>query len=283
MRDADLRTNPDAVVGAHPPTIGLHRVNGTTLYAEVRGSGPVVLLIPGGAEDAEGWRAVAERLPGRTVVTYDRRGTLRSGREDWPGRGSAQHADDAAELTRELGLGDVVVFGGSSAGVIAVQLAIRHPTLVRRALVYEPGYLRATQPAMDLRSLVLAAAAAHLRTHPGDWAGAYRALARAVGPTAGSVTAPSDRDWYGQREELNAEAMVRDDIPILTAEGVDEALLAATPVDLRFSYGSETNAIFRDIAVRLAAVRGEVPEVIDGVGHAIYLHPDAAAAYLGQR
>ncbi|HSW43567.1 MAG TPA: hypothetical protein VLM76_13760 [Patescibacteria group bacterium] len=64
---------------------------------------------------------------------------------------------------------------------------------------------------------------------------------------------------------------------------VDEASLAATPVDLRFSYGSETNAIFRDIAVRLAAVRGDVPEVVDGVGHAIYLHPDAAAAYLGQR
>lgn len=283
MRDDELRTNPDAIAAAPAPAIGLHRVNGTTLYAEVRGSGPAVLLIPGGAEDAEGWRAVAERLPDRTVVTYDRRGTLRSGREDWPGLRSAQHADDAAALVRELGLGDALVFGGSSAGVIAVQLAIRHPTLVRRALVYEPGYLRIAQRAADLRSLALGAIEAHLRIHPGDWVGAYRAFTRAVGSTAGSVTLPSDRDWHGHREELNAEAMVRDDIPILTAEGVDEASLAATPVDVRLSYGSETNAIFRDIAVRLAAVRGGVPEVIDGVGHAIYLHPDAAATYLGQR
>lgn len=282
MRDEELRTNPDAMAGAPPPTIGFHRVNGTTLYAEVRGSGPAVLLIPGGAEDAEGWRAVAERLSDRTVVTYDRRGTLRSGRDDWPGRGSVQHADDAGALIRELGLREVVVFGSSSAGVIAVQLALRHPPLVRRALVYEPGYLGASHQGANVRSLVLGAVEAQLRIRPGDLVGAYRAFARVVGSTVGSLTPPSDQNWYRQREELNAEVMVRDDIPILTAEAVDEGLLASTPVDMRFSFGSQTNAIFRDIAVRLAAVRGGVAEVIDGVGHAIYVHPDVAAAYLGR-
>jgi pimeloyl-ACP methyl ester carboxylesterase len=280
MRDDDLGTNPDAVAGAPEPTIGRHRVSGTTLYAEVRGDGPAVILIPGGAEDAEGWRAVAERLPGRTVVTYDRRGTLRSGRQDWPGRGSTQHADDAAALLRALGLGDVVVFGGSSAGVIAVQLAIRHPSLVRREFVHEPGYLRAVEPMGDLRSLVLAATEANLRSHPGDWAGAYRAFAQAAGPAAASLAAPGGRDWYGRREELNAEAMIRDDIPVLTAEAVDEASLASTSVNMRFSYGSETSAGFRDIAVRIAAMRRGVADVIPGVGHAIYLHADAAAGYL---
>ena len=280
MPDEELRTNPDALAGAPDPAIGLHRINGTTLYAEVRGEGPAVLLIPGGAEDAEGWRAVAERMPGRTVVTYDRRGTLRSGREHWPGLGSSQHADDAAALIRELDLVDVVVFGGSSAGVIAVQLAIRHPALLRRALVYEPGFLGTTAEGAHLRSLVLAATAAHLRNHPGDWVGAYRAFARTVGATPGSLTAPSDRDWFGRREELNAEAMVRDDIPLLTAEVVDEASLASTPVDVRFAYGSETSAVFRDVAVHLAALRGGGPDVIPGVGHALYLWADAAAAYL---
>ena len=34
--------------------------------------------------------------------------------------------------------------------------------------------------------------------------------------------------------------------------------------------------------VRLAAARGSAPDVIDGVGHAIYLDPDLAAAYIGQ-
>jgi hypothetical protein len=163
-------------------------------------------------------------------------------------------------------------------------MAIRHPTLVQRALVYEPGYLLASQEAEDLRSRTLAAMDAHLRSHPDDWIGAYQAFARAAS-TAGSdtysaLTPPPGQDWYGQREELNAEPIVRDDIPILTAEAVDETSLASTPVEVRFSYGSESGSLFRDIAVRLAALRGEVPDMIASVGHAIYLHPEAAAAYL---
>jgi len=122
MADAELLPVPDALPDAPPGVAGLHHVNGTTLHAEVRGAGPAILLVPGGTEDAEGWRPAAERLTGHTVVTYDRRGTLCSGSEDWPGRGSAQHVDDAAGLLLELGLSDVVVFGGSSAGIIATAL-----------------------------------------------------------------------------------------------------------------------------------------------------------------
>jgi hypothetical protein len=119
-----------------------------------------------------------------------------------------------------------------------------------------------------------------LGTHPGDWVGAYRAFAGAVSPSGGSLTPPPGQEWYASREELNAEPVVRDDIPILTTETVDEAGLASTPVEVRFSHGTQTGAVFRDIATRLAAVRGDVPDVIEGAGHALYLHPDAAAAYL---
>jgi pimeloyl-ACP methyl ester carboxylesterase len=144
VAEPDLRTNPDALPDAEPPRIGCYPVNGTRLYAEVRGSGPAVLLIHAGAEDAEGWRPIAERLTGFTVVTYDRRGTLRSGRDDWPGGGSAQHAGDAAGLLEALGLDDAQVLGYSSSGNIALQVALHHAELVRRALVYEPGSSTAT-------------------------------------------------------------------------------------------------------------------------------------------
>jgi pimeloyl-ACP methyl ester carboxylesterase len=285
MRDEGLRTNPDSVDGASPPMMGLHHVNGTTLYAEVRSSGPAVLLIPGGAEDAEGWRAIAERLPGHTVVTYDRRGTLRSGREEWPGRGSAQHADDAAALLTRLGLRDVVVFGGSSAGIIAIQVALRHPGIVRRVLVFEPGYLRCVPSGERLQRVAVAAIETHLAQHPTDWRGAYgaldAALSHALEPDPGSLLAPRvGRGWYAERELANAEAFVRDDALILTAESIDAAAVMSLDVDIRSAHGTLSPRVFHDVAIHVAALRGDRPDVIVGAGHAIYLDPDNAARYL---
>jgi len=287
MTDESLRSNPHGLAGASSPTIGRWAVNGTSLYTEVRGSGPAILIVPGGAEDAEGWRPVAERLAaGHKVVTYDRRGTLRSGREAWPGRGSAQHADDAAELLRALGLVDVTVFGGSSAGIIAVQLALRHPDLVRRALVYEPGSFRVVPRGAAFLEPANAAVLAHLEGHPEDWPGAYEVFRRAVAATTPSapeddpLAPPPGLDWYERREATNAEPLVRDDIPILTTETVDETALAASDVEFIFAYGTRSVSLFREIVEHLAAVRGEVPDAIDGVGHVLYVYPDEAATYV---
>lgn len=282
---SDLRPNPEAVPSAPPPRIERPRVNGTTLYVEARGAGPAILLIPGGAEDAESWRPVAERLAGHTVVTYDRRGTLRSGREDWPGAGSAQHADDAAALLDSLGLRDVVVFGGSAGGIIALQLALRHPALVRQALVYEPGYLRYVPEGDELQRQAAATIRTHLETHPGDWAGAYEALMVLLAPALdahpeGTVATPAAGEWHVRRAAGNGEAMVRDDVPILTAERLDEAAFAALPVEVRLAHGTRSPTIFQDIATRLAALRGDRPDAVDGAGHELYRHPLAAAAYI---
>ena len=259
--------------------------NGTTLYAEVRGSGPAVLLIHAGGEDAEEWRPIAERLSGYTAVTYDRRGTLRSGRGDWPGQGSAQHADDAAALLDGLHLRDVLVFGGSAGGIVALQLALRSPRLIRRCLVFEPGYFRQVPDGEAFVQPAHVAMKAHLASRPGDWAGAYAAFGRAIVPTSASAprgffTQPKASGWYTEREDGNAEVLVRDDIPILTRELVDEAALASATVDIRFSFGANSVSIFRDITTRLSAVRGRTPDAIQGVGHSIYYHPDAAAAYI---
>src|SRR5438270_13092410 len=50
-----------------------------SLYSEVHGSGPVLLLIPGGNGDAGGYQPLTQALAGRyTVVSYDRRGFGRS-------------------------------------------------------------------------------------------------------------------------------------------------------------------------------------------------------------
>ena len=288
MTEPDLRTNPDALPDAEPPRIGRYPVNGTILYAEVRGSGPAVLLIHAGGEDAEQWRPVAERLTGFTVVTYDRRGTLRSGREDWPGGGSAQHADDAAGLLGTLGVDDVLVFGASSGGIPALQLALRHPELIRRALVYEPGYFRQVPGGEEFQRPANKAVADHLAAHPGDgvgaWAACLRAVARATnaGPR-GVVTPPPGKEWYAEREDATAETLGVDAVPILTRELVDEKELATAPVDIRFSFGTASLPIFREIATHLASVRNTAPDAIDRVGHSMPYLPDAAAAYIRTR
>jgi hypothetical protein len=88
-------------------------VAGTTLAVQVRGEGPPLLLVHGGGEDATMLSAQADSLAaaGYQVVTYDRRGTGGSGREDWPGNGADQHADDAAALLDALGLAPAAPIG----------------------------------------------------------------------------------------------------------------------------------------------------------------------------
>src|ERR1700732_2336705 len=62
-----------------PMTAERLAVPGANLYYEVRGSGPVLLMMPGGPADARNFRQIAEQLaPDYTVVTYDPRGLSHS-------------------------------------------------------------------------------------------------------------------------------------------------------------------------------------------------------------
>lgn len=115
-------------------------IGSATLYAEVAGGGPPLLLITGGTGDAGEWAPVAPALAQDfTVVTYDRRGMSRSPRPDgWLTTSLAEQADDAAGLLRELSLAPALVVGHSGGGSIACELLARHPEVVRHAVVYEP-------------------------------------------------------------------------------------------------------------------------------------------------
>src|ERR1700687_1311135 len=60
------------------------KLPGTRLYYEVRGSGPVLLMIPGGPADAGVFAGIASILADRyTGVAYDPRGN--SSRRRWSG------------------------------------------------------------------------------------------------------------------------------------------------------------------------------------------------------
>ncbi|MEV4284765.1 alpha/beta hydrolase [Nonomuraea bangladeshensis] len=116
---------------------------GATLHHEVRGSGPILLLICGGVYDAAGFAALATTLADRyTVVTYDRRGNSRSPLDGPPEPQRVEvHADDAARLLTAVGVTPeepALVFGNSSGAVIGLELAARRPELVRTLVAHEP-------------------------------------------------------------------------------------------------------------------------------------------------
>jgi pimeloyl-ACP methyl ester carboxylesterase len=122
--------------------MSIFEVPGAQLYYEIHGSGPLMLLIPGANGDANVFPPLTEQLSNRyTVATYDRRGFTRSlltGPQDYARR-LATDADDARRLIEHLALKPATVFGSSSGAIVALQLLIDHPTIVRAVVPYEPA------------------------------------------------------------------------------------------------------------------------------------------------
>ena len=93
-------------------------VPGATIYHEIRGTGPLLLLIPGGPQDAGVFAGLAAPLADRyTVVAVDPRGNSRSVVTGEPGDLDVDlHADDAARLIAAFGDEPAFVFGTSGGG-----------------------------------------------------------------------------------------------------------------------------------------------------------------------
>lgn len=122
-------------------TASLIPADGTDLYAERRGSGPPVLLIPGGGGDCGLFGELAELLAeaGYTVLSYDRRGNSRSRLHQPPVPITISgQSDDAAAVLRASGLAPAVIFGSSGGANIALELTARQPRLVTAVVAHEP-------------------------------------------------------------------------------------------------------------------------------------------------
>ncbi|MBV8553495.1 MAG: alpha/beta fold hydrolase [Acidobacteriaceae bacterium] len=108
---------------------------GVRLYWEDHGSGPPVLLIMGLSFSHEMWFRVLPCLAaGYRVILYDNRGI---GRSDIP-RGPyfiSDMAQDAAAVLAEAGESSAHIVGASMGGMIAQELALQKPELVRSLLL----------------------------------------------------------------------------------------------------------------------------------------------------
>src|SRR5690242_15689990 len=102
---------------------GSLRVPDARLHYEVRGQGPLVVLV-GAPMDARSFEPLADRLAvDRMVLTTDPRGINRSA-VDHPDQDSTppMRADDLARLVVHLNAGPAVVFGSSGGAVSALAL-----------------------------------------------------------------------------------------------------------------------------------------------------------------
>ena len=148
------------------------KVPGASIYYEVRGSGPVLLMMPGGPADAGAFRRIAGYLESDyTVVTYDPRGLSHSPL-DTPvedDRIVQIFADDAHRLLAATGNTPAFVFASSGGATIALELAARHPEQVRTLVAHEPP------------SAILLPDPARARAESADIVETYRSAG--IGPT----------------------------------------------------------------------------------------------------
>jgi pimeloyl-ACP methyl ester carboxylesterase len=116
-------------------------VPGASLSYDVAGSGPLLVLIPGGAMDSQPFAGLQAALSDRfTVVRYDARGIGAS-----PFTGDphpitvAGQADDALRLLDALSPeAPAFVFGSSGGALTGLDLVTRYPHRVRRVIAHEP-------------------------------------------------------------------------------------------------------------------------------------------------
>ena len=123
-------TSPTAIAGAYAD------INGLRTYYERHGDGPPVVLLHGAFSNIETdfGGLIPLLAQHRQVIAIERQGHGRTGDIDRP-LSYEQWADDTAALLQHLGIDRADVFGYSQGGGVALQLASRHPALVRKLVL----------------------------------------------------------------------------------------------------------------------------------------------------
>jgi 3-oxoadipate enol-lactonase len=112
------------------------RVGDIEIYYEIRGEGETLLYISGTGGDLRRTPAVFDAPVAKhfRILAYDQRGM---GQTDKPDKHytMADYADDANGLLDALGWDSCHIMGVSFGGMVAQELAIRHPEKVRRLVL----------------------------------------------------------------------------------------------------------------------------------------------------
>ncbi|WP_346011166.1 alpha/beta fold hydrolase [Streptomyces sp. SID8358] len=293
------RTMTEQPTKVRPGTL---EVTGATLHYEVRGSGPVLVLMPGGSADAGLYDVLAEELADAwTVVSYDPRCYSRS-RLDAPvaDQRVEDHSEDVHLLIEEVCPDGerASVFGTSASAVVALDLLGRHPERLDRVVAHEPPVVDVLPDAEAAHALFTEVRAAFRR----DGAEAAAAtMSAGIGDpepptpeeTSGSTRQdnPQDAPESSGPPPIGSEALARmqANFPVFvehvlcpfTAYVPDEAALAAVSDRLVPAVGENSGRQLTARPVRVLAERLGRELVAFPGGHVgVVEHPAAFAVML---
>ncbi len=127
-------------MGATPRT-GYAPVNGLQMYYEIHGSGEPLVLLHGAFGAIDLWGSILSNLAeNHQVIAVELQGHGHTADIIDRPLGYEQLADDVAALLDHLGIDQADVVGYSMGGTTGLQLAIRHPRLVRKLVAISPNY-----------------------------------------------------------------------------------------------------------------------------------------------
>jgi pimeloyl-ACP methyl ester carboxylesterase len=167
------------------------RAGDLDIWAEQVGQGPDVLLIGGLGDTVESWQFQLDGLADRYRLTaFDNRG---AGRTAMPGGPVSveQMADDAAQVLRALGIPSAHVAGFSGGSIVAQELALLHPELVRSLV------LQSTWPVQDPYLRAWSRFVRWLVEVAPSGGRSWRASSSTSTPPGPTTTAPSPRSSRG--------------------------------------------------------------------------------------
>jgi hypothetical protein len=120
---------------------GYLAVHALKMYYEIRGAGEPPVLLHGGIADIDNsfGRLIPTLMRHYKVIALEQQGHGHTGDIDRP-LSYDRMAEDTVALLKQLKIEKADFFGWSDGGAIAIQIAIRHPQLVRKLIVIGVSY-----------------------------------------------------------------------------------------------------------------------------------------------
>ncbi|WP_138734865.1 alpha/beta fold hydrolase [Modestobacter excelsi] len=260
-------------------TAGTLGVPGARLHYEVRGSGPLVVLV-GAPMGADAFAPLAGLLAeDHTVLTTDPRGVGRSPVDD-PEQDSTPElrADDLSRLIGHLGAGPAVALGSSGGAVTVLALAQSHPEQVITVVAHEPPLSELVDDRDRLRAGTERIMATYLAEGSAAAWREFMAVGDIVVPEDDAHTAPppeAERDAQAVADERH---FFLHELRGTTRWQPDLAVLRAVPTRVVVGIGEASAGELCDRTSRALAARlGLEPTMFPG-SHVGFLEDPAAFA-----